>query len=280
MNRYPDDDDISRLLADCAERGIPSTVDIRSVVRRRLAERERSRGYPRAQRTFTWLARAAAIIAICAFLSGEGAAVAAAASPKVCGSTPEVCTRLEQLAKSAAAYWSLLLAMSPSHASQVTAGNGIGMRADQRTITVVATASFAVVTPGYIPDSLTQREYAYVPPQQSGSVPTKSAIGSEGIAASARALEATKQLRGDQGGGVWLRFASPTGNRFLEVLEQPLRPGQSLPPGEPVNVSGSQAVIQTRDDQTIVALIRSNVAITVRTNLGRSEALRVAQSLH
>jgi hypothetical protein len=65
----------------------------------------------------------------------------------------------------------------------------------------------------------------------------------------------------------------------MELVERPATIGAGLPPGQPVDVSGSVGTIHQEGDVTVVAFLGRRTDVTVRTSLGRSEALKVANSL-
>jgi len=63
------------------------------------------------------------------------------------------------------------------------------------------------------------------------------------------------------------------------VTEVAMQPGQPLPPGEALTVTGNHATVRTQGSVTTLTLFADGTSVTIETNLGRSEAVKIAQHL-
>jgi len=77
---------------------------------------------------------------------------------------------------------------------------------------------------------------------------------------------------------VWLRYSSAAG-AYVDLFERAAKRGEPPAPGEPISAGGIPATVQSSGDQTTISLIHAGTAVRIQTNLGRTEAIKVAQSL-
>lgn len=257
--------EIAQALSSHVTRQIPATMDLWPTIQERLTERAMPAG----------VRRGFVIAAVSLLVMMSGIAVAAAAVPQV----------RDALAR-------------------LLSGNGLGtgfaMSGDGKEFILQPPPPFQVATLGYIPAGLTQRATSYVPAQQPG-VPQLPAISSAGAgsygpiaspgAAGSAAPNPSRQARdldmvqrlsaeAEGGGALWFRYFSPLDDRSVEITELSAKPGQMLPTGERLMVSGNPATIQRQGGDTILTLVAYGTRITIQTNLDRTETVKVAQSLH
>ncbi len=251
---------LAAALADHLTRRIPATSDLLPRVRQRLVERERGgdavhTGAPPRLRRGIVLALAVLLI-----VTG-GIAVTAAAVPQV----REALQRL-----------------LPNNGDV-----GIAESSDGATVVLQPPPSFRVALLGYIPAGLTQRSTSYVPPNQPGTVQLPAIIGggspvTPGGTSAYRPpddlLPRLTALAGGKG-AYWVRHSAPADARYLDVTEVAMQPGQLLPPGETLTVVGNHATVRTQGSVTTLALFANGTSVTIETNLGRSEAVKVAEHL-
>ncbi len=250
---------VAAALADHLTRRIPATIDLLPRVRQRLMERERGgdavrKGVPPRLRRGIVLALAVLLI-----VTG-GIAVAASAVPQV----RETLQRL-----------------LPNNG-----GAGIAESGDGADV-ALQPPSFRVALLGYIPAGLTQRSTSYVPPNQPGAVQLPAIIGGGGPVTPGSTpayrppddlLLRLTALAGGKG-AYWVRRYTPADARYLDVTEVAMQPGQPLPPGETLTVVGNHATVRTQGSVTTLALFANGTSVTIETNLGRSEAVKIAQHL-
>jgi len=251
---------LAAALADHLTRRVPATRDLLPRVRQRLIERERGgdavrTGAPPRLRRGIVLALAVLLI-----VTG-GIAVTAAAVPQV----REALQRL-----------------LPNNGDV-----GIAESGDGATVVLQPPPSFRVALLGYIPAGLTQRSTSYVPPNQPGTVQLPAIISGGGPvtpgSTSANRLPDDLLARltalADGKGAYWVRHSAPADARYLDVTEVAMQPGQPLPPGEALTVVGKHATVRTQGSVTTLTLFADGTSVTIETNLGRSEAVKVAAHL-
>ncbi len=254
---------LAAALADHLTRRIPATSDLLPRVRQRLIERERGgdavhTGAPPRLRRGIVLALAVLLI-----VTG-GIAVTAAVVPQV----REALQRL-----------------LPNNGDV-----GIAESGDGATVVLQPPPSFRVALLGYIPAGLTQRSTSYVPPNQPGTVQLPAIISGGGGHITPGSTPADRPppddlllrltaLAGSKG-AYWVRRSAPADDRYLDVTEVAMQPGQSLPPGAMLTVVGNHATVQTQGSVTTLTLFADGTSVTIETNLGRAEAVKVVQHLH
>jgi hypothetical protein len=167
---------------------------------------------------------------------------------------------------------------TPLSTSTASAGISVSSRG---IIEVSPKASFRIAQLGYIPLGLTQREYTYVPPTVSPSTPQRIVtLTTAGSPVSEETLTAVSQLPADGRGALFLRYSAPGAvASYLEVTQQPLRIGQSVPAGELVAVGAVGAIVVHEGAVTRLFLTEFGTLVTIQTNLGGHEAVQVAQGL-
>lgn len=253
---------LAAALTDHLTRRIPATSDLLPRVRQRLVERERGgdavhTGAPPRLRRGIVLALAVLLI-----VTG-GIAVTAAAVPQV----REALQRL-----------------LPNNGDV-----GIAESGDGATVVLQPPPSFRVALLGYLPAGLTQRSTSYVPPNQPGAVQLPAIIGGGGGPVTPSGTPTYRSppddlllrltaLAGGKG-AYWVRHSAPADARYLDVTEVAMQPGQPLPPGETLTVVGNHATVRTQGSVTTLALFANGTSVTIETNLGRSEAVKIAQHL-
>jgi len=251
---------VAAALADHLTRRIPATIDLLPRVRQRLMERERGgdavrKGVPPRLRRGIVLALAVLLI-----VTG-GIAVTAAAVPQM----REALQRL-----------------LPNNGDL-----GIAESGDGAAVILQPPPSFRVALLGYLPAGLTQRTTSYVPPNQPGAVQLPAIIGGGGPVTPGSTpayrppddlLLRLTALAGGKG-AYWVRRYTPADARYLDVTEVAMQPGQPLPPGETLTVVGNHATVRTQGSVTTLALFANGTSVTIETNLGRSEAVKIAQHL-
>ena len=167
---------------------------------------------------------------------------------------------------------------TPLSTSTASAGIGVSSRG---TIEVSPKASFRIAQLGYIPSGLTHREYAYIPPTVSPSTPQRIVtLTTNGSPVSEETLTAVSQLPADGRGALFLRYSAPGAvASYLEVTQQPLRTEQTLPAGELVAVGAVGAIVVHEGVVTKLFVMEFGTLVTIQTNLGGQEAVKVAQAL-
>lgn len=254
---------LAAALADHLTRRIPATSDLLPRVRQRLMEREQGgdavrKGVPPRLRRGIVLALAVLLI-----VTG-GIAVTAAAVPQM----REALQRL-----------------LPGNG-----GTGIAESGDGVAVVLQPPPSFRVALLGYIPAGLTQRSTSYVPPNQPGTVQLPAIISGGGGRITPGSTPADRPppddlllrltaLAGGKG-AYWVRRSAPADDRYLDVTEVAMQPGQPLPPGEMLTVASNHATVQTQDSVTTLTLFADGTSVTIETNLGRAEAVKIVQHLH
>lgn len=263
MNRRDEIEEqaLAAALADHLTRRVPATSDLLPRVRQRLIERERGgdagrTGAPPRLRRGIVLALAVLLI-----VTG-GLAVTAAAVPQM----REALQRL-----------------LPNNGDV-----GIAESGDGAAVVLQPPPSFRVALLGYLPAGLTQRSTSYVPPNQPGTVQLPAIIGGGGPVTPGSTpadrplpddlLPRLTALAGGKG-AYWVRRSTPADDRYLDVTEVAMQPGQPLPPGEALTVAGNHATVQTQGSVTTLALVANGTSVMIETNLGRSEAVKVAEHL-
>jgi len=167
---------------------------------------------------------------------------------------------------------------TPLSTSTASAGIAVSSRG---TIEVSPKASFRIAQLGYVPSGLTQREYTYMPPTSSPSAPQRIVtVTTDGSPVSEETVTAMSQLPADGRSALFLRYRAPGAvASYLEVTQQPLRIGQSLPAGELVAVGTVGAIVVQEGLVTKLFLTEFGTLVTIQTNLGSQEAVQVAQAL-
>lgn len=268
---------LARVLAQHAAQSIPATTDLWPHVRRCLAERAlgqlRSRPKPRVP--LSWLLRVAFVLVAGLLVTGVGWTAATAAAPRFCVGVPAACQRLDALAQS------ISVALGGAH----QAGTDIAVASSPQgaAIALDPPPPFPVAAPTYLPKGLTLHGSGYLPPHVPGRPAAPAAVGSMDAPspqeAQASAEQRVAQWAKDAGSVVWLRYASPAGDRVLEITEQEASPGQHSPPGQALQVGGFPASLRQQQNQTTLVVVRAGTIITITTNLGPGEATKVAGSL-
>jgi hypothetical protein len=262
MNRHHDTAAraIAAALAEHLTREVPATMDLLPRVQQRIVARQRTGvtgrgGVPRRLRRGSLLALAMLLVLL------GGIAVAAAAVPQV----------RETL----------------QHLLPNNGGVGIAESGDGADVALQPPPSFRVALLGYIPAGLTQRSTSYVPPNQPGTVQLPAIIGGGGPVTPGSTpayrppddlLLQLIALAGGKG-AYWVRRSAPADDRYLDVTEVAMQPGQSLPPGEMLTVVGNHATVRTQGSVTTLTLFADGTSVTIETNLGRAEAVKVAERL-
>lgn len=252
---------LAAALADHLTRRIPATSDLLPRVRQRLMERERGSGDAVRKGVPPRLRRGIVLALAVLLIVTGGIAVTAAAVPQM----REALQRL-----------------LPSNGDV-----GIAESGDGAAVVLQPPPSFRVALLGYIPTGLTQRNTSYVPPNQPGAVQLPAIIAGGGPVTPGSTpayrppdelLARLTALAGGKG-AYWVRRYAPTDDRYLDVTEVAMQPGQSLPPGEALTVVGNHATVRTQDSVATLTLFADGTSITIETNLGRAEAVKVAEHL-
>jgi hypothetical protein len=167
---------------------------------------------------------------------------------------------------------------TPLSTSTASAGIGVSSRG---TIEVSPKAGFRIAQLGYIPSGLTQREYSYIPPTVSPSTPKRTVTATtNGTPVSEETLRAVSQLAVDGRGALFFRYSAPGAvASYLEVTQQPLRIGQTLPAGELVAAGAVGAIVVHEGVVTKLFVMEFGTLVTIQTNLGGQDAVKVAQAL-
>jgi len=260
--------DIARAIERQVENAVPDDTDLWPVIERRLGEPNHAwhRAKPIQRRTLF----IAALVALCMVALSM---VTAVAVPPVRAAWTAKLTTLtggQQQRHS-------------SISSRPAAGGG-------QVIGVDPTSNVIVLSPGYVPEGLTIYEVADIPrrpppsPGQHVVVVPHTAILVAGPASSQptrpsdAALAAVSSLGKAGVDVVYMRYSSPTSGDYVEVIETASWAGQPQVEGESIIVTGSPAQLQESGGQTAVKLIRGRTVVTVRTNLGREQTLKVAEN--
>lgn len=158
----------------------------------------------------------------------------------------------------------------------------------------ICTESFHLYVPKYIPAGLPQRRLSWMPTPKPGLDSwVISALGPCSSAASRMGCNrritdgphhepppAFDRLRADRIETAWMAWAAPPpGTGYLEIAERAMQTGVSLLPGMSIIVKDAPASIARAGSETTLDLALAGVRITIKTNLGNAEALRVADSL-
>ncbi|MGI8687737.1 MAG: hypothetical protein ACR2M3_04080 [Thermomicrobiales bacterium] len=263
--------EIVQALSSHVTRQIPATMDLWPTIQERMTERTMPADVSK-RGSSGGVRRGFVIAAVFLLVMMSGIAVTAAAITQV----RDVLARL-----------------LPGNGS----GTGFAMSGDGKEFILQPPPPFRVATLGYIPAGLTQRATSYVPAQQPGvpQLPAISSAGDGSIASpgaagsaapnpsrQARDLDMVQRLSAEAegGGALWFRYFSPSDDRSVEITELSAKPGQMLPAGERLMISGNPATIQQQGGDTILTLVAYGTRVTIQTNLGRTETVKVAQSLH
>jgi hypothetical protein len=200
-----------------------------------------------------WRRRAIAGAA-CLALAGGGLSVAAAASPTV----------------RSALGWptrtTVGVAVSP---------NGSGIDG------VYPNAGFDVVNAGYVPAGLTVRWFGYFPvggPRQRGVI---AGVGSgETSKPTGHAWPSNLDSLPQQGSAfAYEGFFSADAKQYVELIERPIAASSTQTGGQPFHVGTAAGTIRRDGPATALDFAKGGTDVTVRTNLGQSEAVKVAASL-
>ncbi len=251
---------LAAALADHLTRRVPATSDLLPRVRRQLMERERRGGDAVRSGTPPRLRRGIILALAVLLIVAGGIAVTAAAVPQV----RETLQRL-----------------LPSNGDV-----GIAESGDGSAVLLQPPPSFRVALLGYIPAGLTQRSTSYLPPNQPGTVQLPAIIGGGPVTPGSTPADRPPDdlllrltaLAGGKG-AYWVRRSAPADDRYLDVTEVAMQPGQPLPLGEMLTVVGNHATVQTQGSVTTLTLFADGTSVTIETNLGRSEAVKVAEHL-
>jgi len=250
---------LAAALADHLTRRIPATSDLLPRVRQRLIERERGGDAVRTEAP-PRLRRGIVLALVVLLIVTGGIAVTAA--------VPQMREALQRLL--------------PNNGDV-----GIAESGDGAAVVLQPPPSFRVALLGYIPAGLTQRSTSYAPPNQPGTVQLPAIIGGGGpvTPGSTPAYRPPDDLLlrltalADGKGAYWVRPYAPADARYLDVTEVAMQPGESPPPGEALTVAGNHATVRTQGSVTTLTLFADGTSVTIETNLGRSEAVKVAERL-
>lgn len=253
------------------EAGAPESADVWPIVERRLAAGEKSRTAMAAHlRRRTLIA--ATLVALCLVVMS---AVTAAAVPPV-----------------RQAWIDKLSTFTGSHPSRTSGISSRTTAGGEERIAVDSSSNVTVVSPDYLPEGLTIRERADIPrwaaasPGQRIVVVPKTAILVTSEPASQlptkvsdATLAAVSSLAKVGVDIFYARYSSPSSGGYVELIETVSLAGQPQVTGESITIDGTTAQLQQSGDQTAVQLTRGPTVVTVRTNLGQHETLKVAENL-
>jgi hypothetical protein len=175
-----------------------------------------------------------------------------------------------------------LVAKVAQSAAQVV---GIRLGGTGRPPSVTPTPGFRLVAPEYLPAGLDVNSTAYSPGRpangRGGRTVEIFTAGPAGTTASRATADPARWRDATRLGlpTVDERFSSSKSEAYVEILQRPQAASEPKPTGETVAVGTTDAVVVDRGNETTLTLIRSGVRIQVITNLGRSEAIRIAASL-
>lgn len=253
---------IAAALADHLTQHVPATTDLMTKVRQRITDRGSGAAMHRGVSPHF---RREIVLALAALLIVTSGIAAAAAT------VPQMRAALQRLLPG-------------------DGGTGIAESGDGAAVALQPPPSFRVALLGYIPAGLTERSTSYLPPDQPGAAQLPAIVGGGGgrIAPGSTPappppppddlLTRLTALAGGKG-AFWTRRSAPTDDRYLDVTEVAVRPGQPLPAGEAITVAGNRATVQTQGNVTTLTLFAYGTSVTVRTDLDRTEAVKVAQNL-
>jgi hypothetical protein len=133
-----------------------------------------------------------------------------------------------------------------------------------------------VATLRSLPSGLTRHAFGYIPATPPGSrlVP--------GIIALDRSAQDTIRDVPQTGPAVWLRFtALAPGTQYVEIIEQPAKaaPAIAMGTGLPLTINGVPATARQERNQTTITLAQFGTAVTIRTNMGRDQAVNEVTDL-
>jgi hypothetical protein len=192
-----------------------------------------------------------------------------------------------------AAAGSILVVVTPNgHAVLADAANSLGLHKylPQKVLQSGEgfRPPFPVLEPAYVPEGLT---LTLVAATSIAGKPTLLAGCEAAPATCAKwstdgavppSLPREKELLRALGTGepaVGWRFASPHGDRWIEITERVAHADVMLSSGQPLAVGDLPAMLYQADGAVTLTLLRAGLLITIRTNLGSEDAVRVAVSL-
>jgi hypothetical protein len=134
-----------------------------------------------------------------------------------------------------------------------------------------------VLNPNYIPSGLTAREFAYYPGHSSTGHTRVTILAYDKASHGTGSGEAILWQEGVP--AVYEGFFSPGNTRYFELLQRATGTGRTLAAGQTISVAGTAATIHQEGAVTVAELAKSGTLVTIRTDLGKSEALKIAGSL-
>lgn len=157
----------------------------------------------------------------------------------------------------------------PSQATAVVMGPGPVLDS------VSPPVPFQILNLSYVPSGLTSYQFTRL----IVTAHSWSAIGAYGPFDETSLGKEVLQLDAEGVNGVLLRFQEPPpGGSYVEVIEQVPTAG-AVTGGEAVTINGAAARVAQEGAVTAIRLPQPGMLITIRTNLGESEALQVAKGL-
>ncbi|HWX31941.1 MAG TPA: hypothetical protein VNZ53_31465 [Steroidobacteraceae bacterium] len=141
----------------------------------------------------------------------------------------------------------------------------------------VPAVSFRSAVPSYVPQLLTRREYAHIPPRRADGMVDKASVlsGPEGVSDLTINAIATLQAQGRE--AVYMWFSSGAG-QYLSVTEQSAL-STNAQSGKAIVVGGAAATIEHASGHVILRLVANGTAVVIETDLSDAEAIKVASSL-
>lgn len=170
-----------------------------------------------------------------------------------------------------------LVASAAESAAQVV---GISIGGNGRTPAVSPNPGFHVVGPSYVPAGLDVHSIAYSPGRATNGN-SWTAMYSVGPPRPSESPDPAQQRAVAESGLPTIsdRFSSSKGPGYVQIIQRRQAPGDPAPAGEVVVVGTTRGYLVDQGTEMTVTLVESGVRIQVITNLGRSEAIKVAASL-
>lgn len=252
-----------------AEEGVPAFIELWPLI-----EVRRSRRRPLRHRVLPARSRSVALLIALGLLL-IGAVTVSAAPPVRAVVTTKIGSALGRPS-----------ANQPSHVTGVGISTG---REGGVTISTQPATGFKVLSAGYLPLGLSLHTVAYIParpapqPGQATAVPKIPILqaGPPGTGPISADEWATISALGKSGvEAVYARFSSPSTDGFVELVQTASVTGQVPVDGESIEVVGQPARLQQSGSETLLQMtVEGTVVTTVRTNLSRAEAIKVAENL-
>lgn len=135
---------------------------------------------------------------------------------------------------------------------------------------------FTVVSPSSMPSVLTQTEFTY---NNNVTMPNR------GVRASLTSFPLSNPYGQDVIDSeklstyVWLVYANSSGSQEIEVLEQSMSSGQSLPTGQTVTIAGAKGTMHRDGAFTVIDYLRGAARISVFSNLDQAETRSIVDSI-